>query len=380
MLEMALTSIRCEELSREILFQFIRERREKIAHSARSHYQDQDGYLESRMIQAIESSKEEALQLVMDLVYQKSVPSFCESSWLEYPIKERTISSFMEERIKESPLKEKDKNSNAFMDVRVSLRNYLVSNRKVPIAIQNLIKQVDAIVESFYKESYQDKKTVNEKEEMDKLLPLEFSSDVYMQLKDVADMDDIQTLSEIIQNNVKTSVSKSIDNAKAEKMAHKMAIDEIKNNHNINTQEEVEEALNHFLRSRNKYETEPLFEAILFNRLKKKKKEEKPKNDMVKDQEKQIKGLLNKSVKDTDKTVKEVKSNQDKMKQGAQTLEALLKAQRESQRQLQMAYHESALTPIQEAVNEYTKWNLWFNLGCSNYMNGSLENIILKYQ
>lgn len=379
MLEMALTSIRCEELNREILFQFIRERREKIAHSASSHYQD--GYLESRMIQAIESSKEEALQLVVNLIYQKAVPSFCESSWLEYPIKERTISSFIEERIKETPIKENKEKTNSFMDVRVSLRNYLISNRKVPVAIQNLIKQVDGIVESFYIESYQDKKTVREKEEMDQLLPLEFSSDVYMKLKDVADMDDIQTLSEIIQNNVKTSVSKSIDNAKAEKMAHKMAIDEIKNDHSINTQEEVEEALNHFLRSRNKYETEPLFEAILFNRLKKKKKkEEKPKNDMVKDQEKQIKGLLNKSVKDTDKTVKEVKSNQDKMKQGAQTLEALLKAQKESQRQLQMAYHESTLTPIQEAVNEYTKWNLWFNLGCSNYMNGSLENIILKYQ
>lgn len=270
MLEMALTSIRCEELNREILFQFIRERREKIAHSASSHYQD--GYLESRMIQAIESSKEEALQLVVNLIYQKAVPSFCESSWLEYPIKERTISSFIEERIKETPIKGNNEKTNSFMDVRVSLRNYLISNRKVPVAIQNLIKQVDGIVESFYNESYQDKKTVREKEEMDQLLPLEFSSDVYMKLKDVADMDDIQTLSEIIQNNVKTSVSKSIDNAKAEKMAHKMAIDEIKNDHSINTQEEVEEALNHFLRSRNKYETEPLFEAILFNRLKKKKK------------------------------------------------------------------------------------------------------------
>ena len=151
---MALTSIRCEELNREILFQFIRERREKIAHSASSHYQD--GYLESRMIQAIESSKEEALQLVVNLIYQKAVPSFCESSWLEYPIKERTISSFIEERIKETPIKENKEKTNSVMDVRVSLRNYLISNRKVPVAIQNLIKQVDGIVESFYNESYQD--------------------------------------------------------------------------------------------------------------------------------------------------------------------------------------------------------------------------------
>lgn len=335
-----------------------------------------------------EAVTEEAIRLFFDQFYKRSVPIVSDTSFNQFPIKDQTMSFFIHDRVMESgdsiPV-----NDNHFSNYYLSLREYLKNYKNSSNTLSKIIQEIEESVDKLFMERAEELKK-EPANKLKKILKDDIMSDVLTNAKSLEDMETATDISDMINKNVRVIIQNTIDNAKHEKMAYQAALNEIKNNKDMVTEEEVNDIIAMVEYNRSPFGTDPFFESFVMKWGKKHKstnnKEDKsdPMSNMINSYIKKDMELTNKSEKDNksnqskikseltvqkkhtnaDNDIKDIKNIVDERDDLTKRWNDIAAKNRELLQKSMGSYNEEQDIPvIQEAVNEYVMWNIWNTFG-----------------